>query len=105
MGPEILSKGVFRHESGYLLQENGGRGITRSAIAADAQMSDMPGAVSFSGDGYRHSFCHGQVSADTTDCGLLGRAAAVCLAAVEGLEGLAEGGARGPGRGRFVWLR
>lgn len=86
MGPGILSKEVFRHESRDLLQENGGRGITGSAVAADAQMSGVPGAICFSGDGHRHSFYHSKVSSDTTDRGLRGRTAAVCLAAVAGLE-------------------
>ena len=94
---------MFRHESRDLLQENGGRGIAGSAVAADAQMSDMPGAISFGGDGHGHSFCHGQVSADIADRGLHGRAVAVCLAAVAGLEELAEGNARGGGR--FVRLQ
>jgi hypothetical protein len=83
---------VFRHESRDLLQENCGRGITGSVVAAGAQMSGVPGLVSFSGDGHRDSFCHGQIPTDTTDCGLRGGARAVCLAAVEGLEAVGAAG-------------
>jgi hypothetical protein len=51
-------------------------------------MSGVPGPVSFSGDGHRHSFYHGPIPADAADSGLHRGVVAVCLAAVAGLAAM-----------------
>ena len=95
---------MFRHESRDLLQENGGRGITGSVIAAGAQMSGVHGLVSFSGDGHRHSFYHGPIPADVADSGLHRGVVAVCLAAVAGLEAMDAWSGGGAGCRTGSWL-